>query len=142
VLIVDDNVDAATSLATFLEYKGHSVRTCFDTATAFEAASHSPPEVAFIDLNMPDPDGTQLAGMIRRQTWGESVKLVALTGMAAAELARTGAECFDERLTKPADPNALLRAIATLRQAAPAAEVDANCEKFSSRPSPCRVEHF
>ncbi len=79
VLIVDDNVDAATSLATLLEYKGHSVRTCFDGSTAFEAAAHSPPDVAFIDLNMPDPDGAALANMIRSEPWGQSVKLVALT---------------------------------------------------------------
>jgi signal transduction histidine kinase/ActR/RegA family two-component response regulator len=142
VLIVDDNVDSATSLATFLEYKGHSVRTCFDSSTAFEAAMHSPPEVAFIDLNMPDPDGSKLASLIRRQTWGQSVKLVALTGMTAADLERTGAELFDERLTKPADPNDLLRAVASLRQPAPEAEVDGNCEKLSSRASPCRIEHF
>jgi signal transduction histidine kinase/ActR/RegA family two-component response regulator len=120
VLIVDDNVDAATSLATFLEYKGHSVRTCFDGATAFEVASHSPPEIAFIDLNMPDPDGVELARMIRRQPWGENVKLIALTGMGQpADVQRTRAADFDQHMTKPADPDDLLRAIATPRQLAP-----------------------
>jgi signal transduction histidine kinase/CheY-like chemotaxis protein len=120
VLIVDDNVDAATSLATLLEYKGHSVRTCFDGSTAFEAATSSPPDVAFIDLNMPDPDGAELARMIRQQTWGQSVKLVALTGMGEEEsLERTRPPHFDERLMKPADPNDLLRTIATLRADAP-----------------------
>jgi CheY-like chemotaxis protein len=119
-LIVDDNVDAATSLATLLEYKGHSVRTCFDGSTAFEAATSSPPDVAFIDLNMPDPDGAELARMIRQQTWGQSVKLVALTGMGEEEsLERTRPPHFDERLMKPADPNDLLRTIATLRADAP-----------------------
>jgi hypothetical protein len=62
--------------------------------------------------------------------------------MAAADLERAGAEFFDERLTKPADPNDLLRAVATLRQPAPGTEVDGNSEKLSSRPSPCRIEHF
>jgi CheY-like chemotaxis protein len=146
VLIVDDNVDAATSLATFLEYKGHSVRTCFDGATAFEAAAHSPPEVAFVDLSMPDPDGVELASMIRQQTWGQSVKLVALTGLGSqSERERAGAAHFDERLTKPADPNDLLRAVATLRRPAAAIEtevVPTLTEKLSSPPSPCRIEHF
>jgi CheY-like chemotaxis protein len=120
VLIVDDNVDAATSLATLLEYKGHSVRTCFDGSTAFEAATSSPPDIAFIDLNMPDPDGAELARMIRQQTWGQSVKLVALTGVGEEEhLERTRPPHFDERLMKPADPNDLLRTIATLRADAP-----------------------
>lgn len=125
VLIVDDNVDAATSLATLLEYKGHSVRTCFDGATAFEAATHSPPDIAFIDLQMPDPDGAELAKMIRRQPWGESVKLIALTGMVQpTDVARTRAANFDEHLTKPADPNDLLRAIATPRRTVPPETVE------------------
>jgi len=116
VLIVDDNVDAATSLGTLLEYRGHSVRTCFDGSAAFEAASRAPPDVAFIDLNMPHPNGAELALMIRGQPWGESVKLVALTGMGQpADLERTRIAGFDAHLTKPANPDDLFRAVATLR---------------------------
>jgi signal transduction histidine kinase/CheY-like chemotaxis protein len=116
VLIVDDNVDAATSLGTLLQYRGHSVHTCFDGSTAFEAAARSPPDVAFIDLNMPHPDGAELAVMIREQPWGGNVKLIALTGMGqAADLERTRVAGFDEHLTKPADPDDLVRAVATLR---------------------------
>ncbi|HEY0339680.1 MAG TPA: ATP-binding protein, partial [Steroidobacteraceae bacterium] len=119
VLIVDDNADAATSLATLLEYKGHSVRTCFDGSTAFEVATHSPPDIAFIDLNMPDPDGVALARMIRGAPWGESVKLIALTGMGQpADVERTRMADFDQHMTKPADPDDLFRAIATPRQGA------------------------
>jgi signal transduction histidine kinase len=117
VLIVDDNVDAATSLGTLLRYRGHSVHTCFDGSTAFATASHSRPDVAFIDLNMPHPDGAELAVMIRGQPWGETVKLVALTGMGQpADLERTRIAGFDEHLTKPARPADLFRAVATLRQ--------------------------
>jgi signal transduction histidine kinase/CheY-like chemotaxis protein len=116
VLIVDDNVDAATSLSTLLQYRGHSVHTCFDGSSAFAAAARSPPDVAFIDLNMPHPDGAELAIMIRGQPWGESVKLVALTGMGQpADLERTRVAGFDEHLTKPARPDDLFRAVATLR---------------------------
>lgn len=116
VLIVDDNVDAATSLGTLLKYRGHSVHTCFDGSTAFAAAARSPPDVAFIDLNMPHPDGAELAVMIREQPWGESVKLVALTGMGQpADLERTRVAGFDEHLTKPARPDDLFRAVALPR---------------------------
>ena len=116
VLIVDDNVDAATSLGALLEYRGHSVDTFFDGSAAFEAAARSPPDVAFIDLNMPHLDGTELATLIRGQPWGVSVKLVALTGMGQpADLERTRVAGFDEHLTKPADPDALFRAVARLR---------------------------
>ena len=112
VLVVDDNVDAATSLGTLLKCRGHTVDTCFDGSTAFETATQSPPEVAFIDLNMPHPDGAELARMIRKQVWGNSVKLIALTGMGQpADLERTRAAGFDEHLTKPADPDALYSAV-------------------------------
>jgi signal transduction histidine kinase/ActR/RegA family two-component response regulator len=122
VLVVDDNMDAATSLGTLLERRGHSVHTCFDGSTAFETATRSPPEVAFIDLNMPRPDGAELARMIRMEPWGNSVKLIALTGMGQpADLERTRTAGFDEHLTKPADPEALFRALATLRYAGPQA---------------------
>jgi signal transduction histidine kinase/CheY-like chemotaxis protein len=115
ILVVDDNVDAATSLGTLLEYRGHWVRTCFDGTAAFEAASQSPPDVAFIDLNMPHPDGIDLARMIRTEPWGSSVKLVALTGMGQpADLERTRAAGFDKHLIKPVNPDDLLDAVATL----------------------------
>jgi signal transduction histidine kinase/ActR/RegA family two-component response regulator len=116
VLIVDDNVDAATSLGTLLQYRGHSVDTCFDSSTAFQTAARSPPDVAFIDLNMPHPDGAELATMIRGQPWGNSVKLIALTGMGQpADLERTRVAGFDQHLTKPAAPDDLFKAVATLR---------------------------
>jgi signal transduction histidine kinase/ActR/RegA family two-component response regulator len=118
VLVVDDNVDAASSLRTLLECRGHSVVTCFDGFTAFESATRSPPDVAFIDLNMPHPDGAELARMIRLEAWGDGVKLIALTGMGQpADVERSRAAGFDEHLTKPADPEDLFRTVATLRRA-------------------------
>jgi signal transduction histidine kinase/CheY-like chemotaxis protein len=119
ILVVDDNVDAATSLGALLESNGHSVRTCFDGSSAFEAASRLTPDVAFIDLNMPHPDGIELARMIRRQPWGMGVRLVALTGMGQpGDLARTREAGFDEHLTKRASPAALFKALATPRYVA------------------------
>jgi CheY-like chemotaxis protein len=113
ILVVDDNVDAATSLATLLELRGHRVRTCFDGSAAFEAASLSSPDVAFIDLNMPYPNGIELSRMIRGQPWGKALKLIALTGMGQPDdHARSRAAGFDEHLTKPVDPDELLTAIA------------------------------
>lgn len=122
ILIVDDNVDAATSLGTLLEVRGHRVRVCFDGVNALAVAVASPPEVAFIDLNMPHPDGVELGRMIRNQPWGNSVKLVALTGMGQpADLARTREAGFDEHLTKPVNPDDLLTTIAILRYPLPRA---------------------
>ncbi len=122
ILVVDDNMDAATSLATLLKYRGHHVQACFDGATAFEQATSSPPEVVFIDLNMPSPDGIELCRMIRGQSWGSGVKLVALTGLGQPDdLDRTRAAGFDQHLTKPVSPDEVFGAIATLRYPAPEA---------------------
>ena len=112
ILVVDDNVDAANSLATLLEMRGHRVRTCFDGSAAFEAAAVSNPEVAFIDLNMPHLNGIELSRKIRGQPWGRSLKLIALTGMGQPDdQARTRAAGFDQHLTKPVDPQELANAI-------------------------------
>lgn len=119
VLVVDDNIDAATSLGMLLEYRGHRVSTCFDGAAAFESATQSPPEFAFVDLNMPHPDGIELAKMIRQEPWGSSIKLIALTGMGQpADLERTRAAGFDVHLVKPVDPNDLFTAMAVPRHQA------------------------
>jgi len=116
ILVVDDNADATRSLANLLESNGHSVRSCFDGATAFETAKQWTPDVAFIDLNMPPPDGIELVKAIRKQPWGKGVKLVALTGMGQpADLARTHEAGFDEHLIKPASQADLFKAIATPR---------------------------
>jgi signal transduction histidine kinase/CheY-like chemotaxis protein len=132
ILVVDDNVDAAISLATLLEMRGHRVRTCFGGSTAFEAASVSPPEVAFIDLNMPPPDGIELSRLIRAQPWGTAVKLIALTGMGQPDdHARTRAAGFDAHLTKPVHPDDLLTAIGTLGQ--PAAQAIPARQMLSKR---------
>jgi CheY-like chemotaxis protein/two-component sensor histidine kinase len=114
ILVVDDNIDAANSLATLLELRGHRVRTCFDGSAAFEAASRSNPDVAFIDLNMPHVSGIELSRMIRGQPWGRQLKLIALTGMGQPDdHARTRAAGFDQHLTKPVDPEELASAIDT-----------------------------
>ncbi|HEY0340783.1 MAG TPA: ATP-binding protein [Steroidobacteraceae bacterium] len=119
ILVVDDNVDAATSLGELLRSHGHVVRTCFDGASAFDAAAQLIPEVAFIDLNMPRPDGIELAHMIRGQPWGKGVRLVALTGMGQpADMARTREAGFDQHLTKPASTVDLFRAVASSGYAA------------------------
>jgi CheY-like chemotaxis protein len=118
-VVVDDNVDAATSLAALLDSNGHVVRTCYDGSHAFEAAAELVPDVAFIDLNMPHPDGIELAKMIRKQPWGKGVRLVALTGMGQpADLVRTREAGFDEHLTKPASEAELLTAVAMARHTA------------------------
>jgi CheY-like chemotaxis protein len=110
ILVVDDNADAARTLATLLAFDGHQAEAVFDGAEAVAAAERLRPEVLFIDLNMPALDGYELAKRLRALPWGRAATLVALTGMGQQsdiELARAAG--FDIHLTKPADPERVSR---------------------------------
>ena len=110
VLVVDDNVDAANSLAEVLRLEGCEVQACYAGAQALDAAQLFKPEVAFVDLNMPDMSGLQVAAALRAMPWGGQVKIYAVTGMGqVVDLAQTHAAGFDGHLTKPAAPDAVTR---------------------------------
>ena len=110
VLVVDDNVDAAQTLAQYLRLDGHRVESALDGEAALRIAEVLHPDVAFIDLNMPRMDGVEVAKRLRVTSWGRSARLVALTGMGQqADIARTREAGFDEHITKPADLKRLSR---------------------------------
>jgi CheY-like chemotaxis protein len=116
VLVVDDNVDAAQTLAAYLRQLGHRVESAVDGEAALRIAEVLQPDIAFIDLNMPRMDGTEVARRLRITPWGRKARLVALTGMGQqADLQRTRDAGFDEHLTKPADPERISRLAAGVR---------------------------
>ena len=80
VLVVDDNVDAAQSLAMLLRILGQDVRTAHDGQSALESARASMPEVAILDIGMPGMNGHELARRLRYEPGGDAVLIVALTG--------------------------------------------------------------
>ncbi len=104
VLVVDDNVDAAHTLADYLRMDGHRVESAVDGEAALRIAEVLKPDVAFIDLNMPGMDGSEVARRLRITPWGRNARLVALTGMGQdSDIVRTHDAGFDEHITKPAD---------------------------------------
>src|SRR4051794_40567003 len=110
VLVVDDNVDAAQTLAQFLRLNGHRVESALDGEAALRIAEILHPDVAFIDLNMPRMDGAEVARRLRLTPWGRKARLVALTGMGQqGDIDRTREAGFDEHITKPADLQRLSR---------------------------------
>jgi PAS domain S-box-containing protein len=110
VLVVDDNVDVVESLSLLLRNHGYPVHTATDGDSAIRLAEALQPEVVLLDLGMPKVDGYQVASWIRRQSWGGSVRLVAITGWGQeADRQRTQAAGFDAHLVKPVDSNELLR---------------------------------
>jgi PAS domain S-box-containing protein len=104
VLVVDDNVDAAESLAALLELDGHETRVAHDGDAALEQARAFRPEIVFLDIGMPGKDGYQVARELRGDPGNRDTMLVALTGWGAQDdRARTKNAGFDHHLTKPAE---------------------------------------
>jgi two-component system CheB/CheR fusion protein len=108
VLVVDDNVDAAESLAMLLRVQRHEVRTAHDGPAALDAAAAFRPEVVLLDIGLPRMDGYEVARRLRGQADSQMTLLVALTGYGQDDDRRRAAEAgFDAYLVKPADPAAL-----------------------------------
>jgi CheY-like chemotaxis protein/two-component sensor histidine kinase len=112
VLIVDDNKDAADSMALLVETAGHSARTAYDGHQALDLASAFAPDVLLLDLGVPGLNGFEIARRIRRQPWGKTVALIAVTGWGQEQDRRRTAEAgFDAHLIKPVGHADLLSAL-------------------------------
>lgn len=113
ILVVDDNVDAAASLAELLRLEGHQAEAVYSAKGALEAIMNFSPNVVLLDIGLPDMDGYEVAKRIR--AGGNFVRLVALTGYGQAEdIQRTHSAGFDAHLVKPVDLVALDRTLARL----------------------------
>jgi len=113
VLLVDDNVDAAETLAQLLELTGYEVMQAYDGATALARAAQFLPEIVLLDIGLPDMDGYEVAQALRLMDGLASVTLVALTGWGSEQDRLRSSEAgFDLHLTKPVDFMALKAALA------------------------------
>ena len=116
ILVVDDNVDAANSLAMILELEGHQVATVYNGHDAIESVAKSQFDVICLDIGLPQLDGYEVAKRIRELPNARDVKLIALTGYGQPEdRARALAGGFDDHLVKPVELSALSRSLASLR---------------------------
>ncbi|MCU0759603.1 MAG: ATP-binding protein [Steroidobacteraceae bacterium] len=112
LLVVDDNVDAADSLAQMLRLAGFDTRVAYDGRTAVEIAELMRPDVALLDLGLPLMNGHDVARRLRAETWGRDMRLIAVTGWGQeVDRARSRDAGIDEHLTKPVDPEELIEAI-------------------------------
>ena len=114
VLVVDDNNDAALSLATYLEMGGHDVRTAGDGREALDVAERFAPQAIVLDIGLPILNGYEVARQLRLSPPTQHALLLALTGYGQKEdrLAASHAG-FDRHFVKPVDPAALASCIET-----------------------------
>ncbi|MEP7009802.1 MAG: PAS domain S-box protein [Acidobacteriota bacterium] len=118
VLVVDDNVDAAVSLAMLLRMSGHDVWMAHTGSTVVEAMSEHDPNVVLLDIGLPGLDGLQVARRIRELPRHADVVLVAMTGYGQeADHERSQAAGFDHHLVKPADFSKVQEILANVKRA-------------------------
>jgi len=121
ILVVDDNRDAAATMAMVLRISGNDVRTVHDGREAVDEAREFRPDVAILDIGLPGVDGYDAARTIRREPWGTGVVLIAVTGWGQdADRERSREAGFDHHLVKPVEPAALISILSSLRQTASA----------------------
>jgi PAS domain S-box-containing protein len=112
ILVVDDNRDAANTLATMLRLDGHDVRAVHDGAAALATGDTFHPDLVLLDIGMPVVDGYAAARLIRKRPWGKQTHLVALTGWGQdADRRKAFAAGFHDHLVKPAAPEAVAAVI-------------------------------
>jgi signal transduction histidine kinase len=115
VLIADDNVDAADSLAAVLDLDGHVTRAVYSARDALEQAVAFSPDIILLDIGLPEMDGYEVARRIRALLRLDKVKLVALTGYGQIEDLRQAQDAgFDDHLVKPVDFETLSRCLGGL----------------------------
>ncbi|CAG9186482.1 PAS domain-containing hybrid sensor histidine kinase/response regulator [Cupriavidus pampae] len=114
ILVVDDNQDAADSMGALLQMLGHEVSIAYNGAMAILMATKCPPNVALIDLAMPDMDGFELLGALKKIAALSATRFLALTGFGhSSARAETSLAGFHAHLVKPVDIHVLLKSIAT-----------------------------
>ena len=116
ILVVDDNVDAAESLATLLQLGGHEVLTAHTGVRAVEAARQFRPEVVLLDIGLPGLTGYEVTRELRRDPVTRAALVVAMTGYGQeTDRQRSREAGFDHHLVKPAELPALQSLLASLQ---------------------------
>lgn len=112
VLLIEDNVDAGEVLAELLGQSGHKVEVALDGQAGLDRFDRFNPQVVLCDIGLPGMDGYEVAVRMRERRPTNRPAMVALTGYGSAkDHERSIAAGFDHHVTKPADPEVLLRII-------------------------------
>jgi CheY-like chemotaxis protein len=116
VLVVDDNEDAAVSLAMLLDLSGNETQVAHDGESAIAKAEKFQPDLVLLDIGLPRVTGHEVCRRIRTQPWGKDLKIVALTGWGQEQDRKKSLEAgFDGHLVKPVDPAILTELLTQVR---------------------------
>ena len=116
VLVVDDNVDAAETMAMLLDMSGHRTAKVHSGLEVLDAALEFQPDVILLDIGLPGMNGYEVATRIREERTLDRTLLVALTGWGSDADKRLASEAgFDVHLTKPVGPDALMEVLARVK---------------------------
>ena len=115
ILIVDDNRDAADSLAMLMEITGNTTYVAHDGIEAIEEIEKHRPEVVLLDIGLPGLTGHEVCRRVRQQPWGKNIVMIALTGWGQEDDRRKSEEAgFNGHLVKPVDYDKLLELLSSL----------------------------
>ena len=108
ILIIEDNVDAAQTLADLLELNGHEVQIAYSGTEGVETAAKFQPEIVLCDIGLPGMSGWEVARTLRALPATAASRLIAISGYGALEDRRQSTDAgFEAHLTKPVDVDAL-----------------------------------
>jgi PAS domain S-box-containing protein len=115
IVLADDNRDACDSLEMLLSFEGHEVRVAYDGDSALATLAEFRPDLALLDIGMPKMNGYELAAEIRKQPWGERIRLVAVTGWGQANDRQRALDAgFDAHFVKPVELTELQKFCASI----------------------------
>jgi signal transduction histidine kinase/CheY-like chemotaxis protein len=116
ILVVDDNRDAASSLAMLLKILGHETQMAHEGQEALDLAATYQPEIVLLDIGMPQMSGYDVCRRLREQPTGSEMVIVAVTGWGQDSDRQRSVEAqFDGHMVKPVEPRALIEMLASLQ---------------------------
>ena len=111
-VVVDDAADLRELVADLLRMKGHEVKTVEDGPSALALIRAERPDVALIDIGLPNMDGYEVARTLRRELPRDQLRLIAMTGYGQATDRATALQAgFDAHIVKPASADKIMRAL-------------------------------
>jgi len=112
ILVVDDNIDSAMTLAMLVRLSGNDAVLAHDGRQACEVAESFRPDIILLDIGLPKMNGHEVCRAIRKEPWGKGITIIALTGWGKEEDRRLSQDAgFDGHLVKPIDHDTLMEAL-------------------------------